>query len=84
MPIKPKDLPRSDDKEFWGEDAESYISKIEPIPICKTHAKGKWMEHVGYIDNKDGTASCKHCNWGFRIPGYLRIHKYRVYDLRKG
>lgn len=75
------DLPKSEDKEFWGEDAVSYVSKGKRIPICTTHGK-KWMDHVGYIDNHDGTASCKFCPYGFLLPGYLRIMDEKVFDLR--
>jgi len=74
-------LPRSDD-EYWGEDSEKYISTPVKIPTCKTHTRKNWMKHVGYIDNKDGTASCKYCGYGFRIPGYIRILDEKVFDLR--
>jgi hypothetical protein len=79
---KLEELPKSEDKEFWGGDAESYISQVKPIPICKTHSKKNWTKHIGYIDNRDGTASCKICGWGFRIPGYMRILNEKVFDLR--
>lgn len=74
-------LPKSE-SEFW-EDAEKYISQSKPIPVCEGHGKDKWKDFVGYLDNRDGTASCKYCGWGFRIPGYLRIHSERVFDLRE-
>lgn len=83
MQKKIKEFPKSEDKEFW-EDAETYRSKGVPMPICETHGKDKWADHVGYIDNRDGTTSCKYCNWGFVIPGYMRIHNEKVFDLRKG
>lgn len=82
MQKKISDLPESKDKEFWEENAESMISQLPPVPICSTHGKGNWKDHIGYIDNRDGTASCRHCSWGFRIPGYMRIHNGRVFDLR--
>jgi len=82
MTKKLDDLPKSEDTEYWGEDAEKYISKALPIPICKTHGKKNWKDHVGYEDNRDGTASCKFCGWGFRIPGYMRVHNEKVFDLR--
>lgn len=79
---KPDPLPRSE-SEFW-EDAEKYISQGKPEIVCDTHKLGNWSEHLGYIDNYDGTASCKYCGWGFRIPGYMRIWNEKVFDLRSG
>jgi len=75
------DLPKSD-SEFW--DGDKYQGEKVLISICNTHGKKNWMSHVGYKDNHDGTASCKYCGWGFIIPGYLRIHDERVFDLRRG
>jgi len=75
-------LPKSDD-EYW-EDAEKFQGKPVTYSICTTHAKDNWKEHNGYIDNHDGTASCKFCSWGFRLPGYLKIHNEKVFDLREG
>jgi hypothetical protein len=83
MTKKLNELPKSDDKEYYGEDAESYLSSSKPIAICGTHSKDNWMEHKGYIDNHDGTASCKFCGWGFRVPGYMRIYNEKVFDLRR-
>lgn len=74
-------LPKSDDEYF--ESAEKYTSPNMKLPICDTHGK-KWLDHVGYVDNHDGTASCKYCSWGFILPGYLRVHNDRVFDLRHG
>lgn len=73
------ELPKSDE---WDEGAEKYISNPIVTQVCPTHTKELWKSHVGYIDNKDGTASCEKCNWGFRIPGYMRIHNKRIVDLR--
>ena len=80
---KLKDLPKSDEVEFWGE-AEKYFNTAKPSIICSTHKVGNWMEHVGYLDNHDGMATCKYCNWGFRIPGYMRVVDEKVFDLRSG
>jgi len=33
MTKKLDDLPKSEDTEYWGEDAEKYISKALPNPI---------------------------------------------------
>jgi len=77
---KPKDLPNSED-QYW--DGEKYTGHRVAMAICDTHGRENWMDHKGYVDNHDGTAMCKYCGWGFRIPGYLRIHEGKVYDLRK-
>lgn len=74
------DLPASND-EYW-EDAEVIRNEPIDIPICAIHTKGTWMDHIGYIDNKDGTISCDVCPWGTRIPGYLRVHEGKIVDLR--
>ena len=76
---KISDLPRSDD-EFW--DGEKTPTQNVPFSICSTHGK-KWVDHVGYRDNHDGTFSCKFCSWGGYLSGYLRIHEEKVFDLRK-
>ena len=76
---KLKDLPESQD-EYW-DPSEKVPSVNIPLYICETHGK-KWKDHVGYADNHDGTARCKFCSWGFRVPGYMRIYKEKVYDLR--
>jgi hypothetical protein len=72
-------LPKSDDEYFDG--AEKYTSSNVKIKLCQTHGKN-WMKHVGYVDNGDGTGSCQFCSWGFIIPGFMRIHEGKVYDLR--
>jgi len=73
-------LPRSED-DYW-EGAE--IQKTSPVKIniCPIHKKN-WAKGE-YIDNKDGTASCKYCPWGFKLAGYLKIHEGKVFDLREG
>lgn len=74
-------LPKSDD-EYW-EGAEKYIEKPFEYKICETHNKNNWTEHAAYIDNGDGTVGCAFCNWGFRLPGYMRILGGRIVDLRE-
>ena len=71
------DLPKSEDE------GEHYTSPNIVSHVCSTHTKETWKDHVGYIDNKDGTASCEKCHWGFRIPGYMRIVEGKVLDLRQ-
>ena len=80
MKKKLEELPKSEN-EFW-EHAEKYVSKAKPLPSCETHKQENWKDHVGYMDNHDGTSSCKYCSWGFIVPGYMRIHEGRVFDLR--
>lgn len=76
-----EDLPPSSD-EYW-EGAEKHVSeKTEAVKICDTHSKDKWVDHLGYVDNHDGTVSCKFCPWGFRLPGYMRVHEGKIVDLR--
>ena len=76
---KLENLPKSDDP-YW--EGEKYIGKPKKMPMCETHSRKNWHTHKGYIDNRDGTASCKYCGWGFRIPGYMRVHEGKVCDLR--
>lgn len=78
--MKLQNLPQSND-EYW-EDAEKYSGMPVKVGLCGTHDKDNWMRHVGYKDNKDGTASCVKCPWGFTIPGYMRVHEGKVFDLR--
>lgn len=75
------DLPESSDLEFWGE-GQRFRHKAMPIKICNGHNGKKWMELTGYIDNYDGTVSCKWCPWGTQIPGYLKCMEGRIIDLR--
>lgn len=74
------DLPQSDDK-FWGE-AEKHVNKPQVIHLCDTHTRDNWMTHTHYVDNHDGTVSCKFCPWGTRLPGYMRFLEGRIVDLR--
>jgi len=74
-------LPKSDDPIWEG--AETYRSTPVPFKICSNHTKEHFTEGVNYEDNGDGTATCQLCGWGFRVPGYMRVHAGRVYDLRK-
>lgn len=75
------DLPESQDPEFW-EDAEKHVTKPVKIVICDTHTPQLWDKQE-YIDNKDGTISCKVCWWGTSLPGWYRIHDEKIVDLRK-
>lgn len=64
-------LPASND-EYW-EDAEKYSGKPVRVKICKKHF---------YIDNHDGTVTCKFCPWGTKLPGYMRLLNNKLIDLR--
>lgn len=68
--------------EFW--DGEKHLSKqgLKLFTVCPTHTKDNWTTHDGYIDNKDGSISCKYCGWGSQIPGYMRVLNGKVVDLR--
>ena len=73
------DLPKSD-SDFW--DGEKYPGTRVVRNICLTHGKN-WHDHNGYKDNHDGTISCKYCDWGCFLPGYMKIHNEKVFDLRR-
>lgn len=64
-------------------DGETQLNTPRPIDICQTHTPEGWQDHTGYHDNGDGTASCDHCPWGFRIPGAMRIIDGRIFDLKR-
>lgn len=74
-----QNLPESK-SEFWQDGEKIPMVKI-PVTLCDTHGRN-WKDHKGYKDNHDGTASCMYCPWGFIIPGYVRIHEGKAYDLR--
>lgn len=71
--------PTSDD--YW-EGAKTFKTLPVSINICSTHDKKNWIEHVGYINNHDGTIRCKYCPWGSKLPGYYRVIDERIVDLR--
>jgi hypothetical protein len=73
------ELPKSDD-DYW-DGAETSLNTPKPVKICETHTK--WQKHKGYIDNKDGTISCKFCGWGGILPGYMRVYNGEIIDLRR-
>lgn len=75
------DLPASNDDEFWLDGERHHATPIK-LPICETHGSDNWASHRGYIDNKDGTISCKFCPWGTRIPGWYRVVDEHIVDLR--
>ena len=72
-------LPNSSD-EFWDGEVN-----INPSPhwktICSIHNEKEWL--VGeYIDNRDGTVTCRVCPWGTSLPGYFHIEGNKVRELK--
>ena len=76
----PRNLPESTDV-FW-EDGEVTRSSPREIKICPTHARHNWTTHVGYIDNGNGTISCKYCPWGAILSNVYRVKDEKIVDLR--
>lgn len=79
MKIKIPELPKNSD-EYW-DGAETSLNTPKVIGLCATHFK-KWIDHEGYVDNHDGTVSCKFCPWGSILPGYLKVKDEKIIDLR--
>lgn len=52
------------------------------INLCSSHSKDEWLGHTGYIDNHDGTISCKFCPWGTPLAGYYKCFEGKIIDLR--
>jgi hypothetical protein len=80
MKTKLPNLPPNDDDYWDGAD----VQRNTPVKmgLCESHFK-KWEKHNGYIDNHDGTISCKFCAWGTRLPGHMRVYMGKVVDFRK-
>lgn len=72
-------LPQTSD-EYW-DGAETFVSTPKKVNLCGSHFK-KWKEHKGYLDNHDGSISCKFCPWGTKLPGYIRVLNEKIVDLR--
>lgn len=81
--MKAKNLPKlpESSSDYW-DDSETYLNTPKSIGICASHFK-KWHKHDGYMDNHDGTVSCRFCPWGTRLPGYMRCLDGKIVDLRK-
>lgn len=75
-----EDLPASSDAWWEGEKHADAPIKIE---ICSLHTGDAWMQATGYLDNRDGTVSCRFCPWGTRLAGYYRVHEGKIIDLRQ-
>lgn len=71
-------LPPSDD-EFW--DGEVKVNRPQEVALCSNHRRGS-LEGTGFVDNRDGTVSCRYCPWGAKLSGYVRVHQGRLIDLR--
>lgn len=72
-------LPESSN-EFW--DGEKHMANVgRGETVCSTHRRDNWLTHTGYVDNQ-GHVTCKYCNWGATLPGYLRVKEEKIVDLR--
>lgn len=78
--MRPANLPNSEDP-FW--EGEKYLYHGSRVHICPTHGRTNWMNHKGYIDNRDGTISCQYCPWGAKIDGRYRVKDGEIVDLSK-
>jgi len=76
------DLPKSDDEEFWGEDAEIGVSKPVKWQECECSAKGNLKKCRTLETLEEGGVQCTKCHRGTFVPGYMRVHKGRLIDLR--
>ena len=72
-------LPSSQD-EFW--DGEKHRQEIKPVKLCKTHTEENWKLGKTY-KQEDGAIICSRCGWGTKVPGYYRVLKGEVVDLRE-
>jgi hypothetical protein len=75
-----QELPESS-SDFW--DGEVTREKPKPISICKTHSRRNAINHIGYKDNQDGTASCKYCPFGVMLGANYRVVNERLVSVRK-
>lgn len=53
-----------------------------PIGMCETHSRRNWMKHDGYYAEVDGTVKCRYCDWGSKLPGYMKVKDGKIVDLR--
>lgn len=60
---------------------EGVISTLKDIAICESHTKDTWTQGT-YVDNHDGTVTCKFCPQGYRLAGYMRCINEKIVDLR--
>ena len=80
MKAKIPNLPESR-SDYW-DGAETHLNTPKKIPICESHGK-KWAKFDSYIDNHDGTVSCRFCPWGTKLPGHMRVMNGKIVDFRK-
>lgn len=83
MPFKQHAMnDKKDNDLYFGGDGE--VTQYSPvdIAICTTHRTSNWTTHTEYIDNKDGTVTCRQCPWGCKLPGYMRCWDGKIVDLR--
>ena len=65
------DLPRNDDKDFWG-DAEIH-GNLTPTPVV-TDSGHYFVRVAGH------QAQCTHCEWGFQLDPGDRVRDGHLYD----
>lgn len=70
----------SDELKVWDGEGNDLTQRV-PLHICSTHTKDTWMQG-NFIDNHDGTVTCKFCPQGYQLPGYMRCLEGRIVDLR--
>lgn len=75
------ELPVSTDEAFWLDGVRTRHQGV-PVRICVTHRKDNWTEHIGYVQEPDGTLLCTLCPWGTKNPGRYRVIDGRLVDLR--
>lgn len=60
-----------------------YISKALPIPICKTHGRGR-KDHVELWTAGMVQPVVSSVDGDLGYQGYMRVHNEKVFDLRDG
>lgn len=75
-------LPQSKDESFWDDGYREYSRGVQVSKTCNLHRKGSDFLKGWYIDNKDGTVSCKYCSFGAILPAYMIVLNEKIVDLR--
>lgn len=71
---------QSEELKVWDIEGND-LTQLAPLHICAVHNKDEWQRGE-YVDNHDGTVSCKFCPWGTALPGYMRLIDGKLIDLR--
>lgn len=80
--MKPAPLPPSDDTEFWGEDADIGVSVPKVVQECECGANGDLRKCDHLVSLPEGGIQCAKCHRGTLVPGYMRVYKGKLVDLR--